>query len=230
PTLNPNTRTAEVRLEFPNPDLTLRPDMFVNFRLQVDLGRRLVVPQDSVLQTGAEQYVFVDLGQGYFEPRPVKLGPQAGDLYPIEKGLKSGERVVTAANFILDSESRLKGAFAAMGKPAPVQAGQPAAAAQNLIVEVLEPKTAKVGKNRIRLAVKDPSGKPIEGAEVQVELFMPQMGSMAPMSSKADLQHAGNGIYAGTIEVPMAWTWETTVRVSQAGKPIGQQKRTITAR
>jgi len=230
PMLNPSTRTAEVRLEFPNPDLSLKPDMFVNFKLNVDLGRRLVVPQDAVLQTGTEQYVFVDLSQGYFEPRPVKLGPQAGDSYAIESGLKSGEKVVTAANFILDSESRLKGAFAAMGKPSSVQAGPPAAAAQNLQVEVLEPKTAKVGRNAIRLAVKDASGKAIEGAQVQVELLMPQMGSMPPMSSKANLQHSGNGVYFGTIEVPMAWTWETTVRVNQGGQPVGTAKTTITAR
>jgi RND family efflux transporter MFP subunit len=123
PTLDAATRTAQVRLEFSNPDLLLRPGMFVHFRARIPLGAKLAVPQDAVLDTGAEQYVFVDLGQGYFEPRPVKLGPEAGGYYAVERGLKAGERVVTSANFILDSESRLKSAFANMGLP---PAGRPA--------------------------------------------------------------------------------------------------------
>jgi membrane fusion protein, copper/silver efflux system len=231
PTLNPKTRTVEIRLEFPNPNLVLRPDMFVNFRLNIPLGRRLVVPQDAVLRTGTEDYVFVDRGNGYFEPRLVTLGPQASEGFVIEKGLAPGDRVVTAANFILDSESRLKGAFANMGSPKPVPvAGAPAAATENLKVEILEPKTAKTGSNNIRLSVKDTAGKPIEGAEVQVTLFMPQMGNMAPMTSKAALEHTGGGVYAGKIDVPMAWTWETTVTVEKGGQALGSVKTTLTAR
>jgi RND family efflux transporter MFP subunit len=231
PTLDPKTRTAEVRMEFANPDLSLRPDTFVNFKVNVNLGRHVAVPMDAVLQSGTEQYVFVDKGEGYFEPRSVKVGPQAGDYYAIESGLKSGELVVTAANFILDSESRLKGAFAGMGAPSSVQATPPAAArAQTLNVEILAPKTAKVGSNDIRLALKDPSGKPIEGAEVEVTLFMPQMGNMAPMTSKANLKDSGKGTYDGSIHFPMAWTWDTTVSVKKSGQAVGSAKTTITAR
>jgi Cu(I)/Ag(I) efflux system membrane fusion protein len=231
PTLDPKTRTAEVRMEFANPDLTLRPGTFVNLQVDVNLGRHVSIPIDALLQSGTDQYVFVDKGEGYFEPRSVKVGPQAGEYYAIESGLKSGELVVTAANFILDSESRLKGAFAGMGAPSSVQATPPAAArAQNLSVEILEPKTAKVGGNDIRLAVKDPSGKPIEGAEVEVTLFMPQMGNMAPMTSKANLKDSGGGTYDGSIHFPMAWTWDTTVTVKKSGQPLGSAKTTITAR
>ncbi|HKX32177.1 MAG TPA: efflux RND transporter periplasmic adaptor subunit [Blastocatellia bacterium] len=117
PFLDEKTRTAKIRLEFPNPDFALKPEMFVNVKLKIDLGNRLVVPEDAVLDTGTEQYVFVDRGEGHFEPRLVKLGPEAGGYYAIEGGLEAGERVVTAANFIIDSESRLKGAFADLGKP-----------------------------------------------------------------------------------------------------------------
>jgi multidrug efflux pump subunit AcrA (membrane-fusion protein) len=77
----------------------------------------LTVPEDAVLDTGTEQYVFVDKGNGYFEPRKVKLGGQAEGYYAITEGLRPGERVATAANFILDSESRLKGVLANMGAP-----------------------------------------------------------------------------------------------------------------
>jgi hypothetical protein len=230
PTLDPKTRTAEVRLEFSNSDLSLRPDTFVNVKVGVNLGRHVAVPMDAVLQSGTEQYVFVDKGGGYFEPRSVTLGPQAGDYYAVESGLKSGEQVVTAANFILDSESRLKGAFAGMGAPSSVQVGGPSGAAQNLNVEILQPKTAKVGNNDIRLTLKDPSGKPIEAADVEVTLFMPQMGNMAPMTSKANLRDSGGGTYSGAIHFPMAWTWETTVTVKKGGQSVGSAKTTITAR
>ena len=229
PYLNPKTRTTQVRMEFPNPDLSLRPDMFVNVKVKIDLGRQLVVPEDAVLDTGTERYVFVDKGEGYFEPRLVELGAEAGGYYAIKSGLKSGEKIVTAANFILDSESRLKGAFANMGKPAPPEPGE-AAAAQKLSVEIRQPKEAKVGRNTLVLVVRDATGQPIEGADVEVTLFMPQMGSMPPMSAKAVLKHQGQGQYSGAIDVPMAWTWQTTVMVKKDGKTLGTVETSLTAR
>ena len=221
PILEPKTRTAEVRVEFANSDLTLRPEMYVNFNARIGLGSSIVVPADAVLDTGNEQYVFVDKGQGYFEPRAVKVGQEADGFYSIESGLKAGERVATAANFILDSESRLKGALANMGLPT---------AAQALQVEILEPKPGKTGANRIRLLARDAEGTPIPDAEIDVSLFMPQMGSMAPMRSAAKLVPMGNGEYGGEIEIPMAWTWETTVTAKKNGKMIGSARTSITAR
>src|SRR5437867_3751345 len=90
PILDPKTRTVEVRLEFANPDLSLRPGLFVNFKLNFALGQRLVVPADAVLDTGTLQYVFVDKGEGYFEPRMVKVGAKTAEYYSIESGVKSG--------------------------------------------------------------------------------------------------------------------------------------------
>lgn len=228
PVLEPKTRTAEVRVEFANADLTLRPEMYVNFNARIGLGSLVVVPADAVLDTGNEQYVFVDKGQGYFEPRAVKVGAEADGFYSIESGLKAGERVATAANFILDSESRLKGALANMGRPSSAPAA--AVSAQALQIEILEPKTGKTGANRIRLMAKDAQGNPITDAEIDVSLFMPQMGSMAPMRSVAKLAPMGNGEYGGEIEIPMAWTWETTVTAKKNGKMIGSARTSITAR
>jgi membrane fusion protein, copper/silver efflux system len=230
PFLDPKTRTAQVRVEFSNAGFALKPDMFANIRLHSNLGNQLVVPQDAVLSTGTEQYVFLDLGQGYVEPRLVELGPLAGENYAISKGLKAGDRVVTAANFILDAESRLKGAFANMGKPTSPGTAQPVSSGDTLRIEVMQPKQAKVGANALRIFVKDSSGKPVDGADVQISIFMPQMGSMAPMSSKANLQGRGGGEYAGTLEFPMAWTWQTTITVQKAGQVIGSTQTNITAR
>jgi hypothetical protein len=84
--------------------------------------------------------------------------------------------------------------------------------------------------NPIRLLVKDASGKPITGAQVDVGLFMPQMGAMAPMSSKATLTETGNGVYAGQIEFLMAWTWQTTVTVRKNGAVVGVAETSVTAR
>ena len=202
--------------------------MYVNFNARIGLGSPIVVPADAVLDSGNEQYVFVDKGQGYFEPRLVKVGQEADGFYSIESGLRAGERVATAANFILDSESRLKGALANMGKPSSAPAA--AVSAQSLQVEILEPKTGKTGANRIRLMAKDPQGNPIPDGEIEVSLFMPQMGSMAPMRSSAKLMPLGSGEYGGEIEIPMAWTWETTVTAKKNGKVIGSARTSITAR
>ena len=230
PFLDPKTRTVQARIQFPNPGLTLRPETFTNVRLEISLGRQLLVPQDAVMDTGIEQYVFIDKGDGHVQPRRVKVTPESGDKAGILEGLKAGERVVTAANFLIDSDSRLKGAFANMGKPSSMTNGQAQTPKRTIAVDVLEPKTAKTGMNTIRLLVKDAAGKPIAGAQVDVTLLMPQMGSMAPMTSKAELTEAGNGIYAGQIEFQMAWTWQTTVTVRRNGNAIGVAQTSITAR
>jgi Cu(I)/Ag(I) efflux system membrane fusion protein len=230
PYLEPKTRTAQVRLEFLNPNFVLKPETFVNLKLKVNLGQQLVVPEDAVLNTGTGQYVFVDKGEGYFEPRLVKLGAEAGGYYAIESGLSPKERVVTAANFILDSESRLKGVFANMVAPEKKETSGAAGPGQNLKMDLLEPKVAKVGVNPIRLVVKDAAGNPVTDADVEVTLFMPQMGSMAPMTSKAKLNPLGNGQYGGNIDIPMAWSWQTTVSVRKEGKLVGSLQTTLTAR
>jgi Cu(I)/Ag(I) efflux system membrane fusion protein len=230
PFLDPKSRTAQVRMEFPNPGLSLKPEMFTNISMSISIGRQMLVPQDAVMDTGIEQYVFIDKGDGYVQPRKVKVNAEGGERVGIEQGLRPGERVVTGANFIVDSESRLKGAFAGMGTPSTSPGGVGAGANQAVSVEVLDPKTAKTGMNAIRLLVKDTGGRPITGAQVDVGLFMPQMGSMAPMSSKATLTESGNGIYTGQIEFQMAWTWQTTVTVRKNGSVIGVTQTNITAR
>jgi membrane fusion protein, copper/silver efflux system len=230
PLLDPKTRSAQIRVEFENPDLALKPDMYADVLFHADLGSRLVVPQDAVLNTGTEQYVFVDLGQGYVEPRRVEMGPAAGDSVSILKGLKSGERVVTAANFVIDAESRLKGAFANMGQPSAPPEARAVPTEQKLLISILEPTQGKVGPNSVRLSVKDSSGKPLDGANVAIKLFMPQMGAMAPMSADAELQGVGGGEYTGTVNVPMAWTWQTTITVRKAKQVLGSTETTLTAR
>lgn len=114
PTVDPTTRTVKVRLQFPNPDFQLKPDMFADVQLKIAYGTQTVVPQDAVLDSGSEQIVFVAMGNGYFEPRKVVLGSRLEDRIVILSGLKPGETIVTSGNFLIDSESRLKNAMGGM--------------------------------------------------------------------------------------------------------------------
>lgn len=114
PTLDPQTRTVKVRLEFPNPDLELKPDMFADVELQIDYGTHVVVPQEAVLDAGTKQVVFIAHEDGYFEPREIKIGARVEDRIIVLDGLRPGETIVTSGNFLIDSESRLKSALGAM--------------------------------------------------------------------------------------------------------------------
>jgi len=114
PYLDANTRTAKVRFEFPNPHGKLKPEMYANVEIKVHLGRKLTVPEGAIIDTGIRQLAIVDKGSGYFEPREVKVGSKVENYYEVIRGLKAGERVVTSANFLIDSESKLKEAVGGM--------------------------------------------------------------------------------------------------------------------
>lgn len=113
PHLDMKTRTAKARLEFPNPDLSLLPEMYADVVIDVPVGERLAVPDSAVLRTGASDIVFVSKGGGRMEIRAVRLGAKAGGYYEVLGGLSDGELVVTNARFLIDSESRIQDAAAA---------------------------------------------------------------------------------------------------------------------
>ncbi len=108
-------RTVRVRALVKNEAGALKPDMYVNVRLETALGQAVLIPEEAVFFAGQTDIVFVDKGGGLFEPRQVVLGPKAGDSYVVSEGLAEGERVVTNGNFLVDSESRLKSALSSMG-------------------------------------------------------------------------------------------------------------------
>jgi Cu(I)/Ag(I) efflux system membrane fusion protein len=115
PILDPKTRTAKVRLEFPNRTGELRPEMFGEVVLQTKPREGLRIPVDAVIDSGTRKVVFVALGDGKFQPREVKLGAATSDTVEVLSGLVAGEHVVTRANFLIDSESHLRASLAAMG-------------------------------------------------------------------------------------------------------------------
>ncbi|HEX9861247.1 MAG TPA: efflux RND transporter periplasmic adaptor subunit [Nitrospirota bacterium] len=109
PTLSGETRTAKVRFTIPNPGGRLMPQMFTNVEVKINLGRRLAIPEDAVIDTGVRQVVYVDQGDGYFEHRVVTLGLRADGMVEVLKGLAAGENVASAAVFLIDSEAKLRG-------------------------------------------------------------------------------------------------------------------------
>jgi RND family efflux transporter MFP subunit len=110
PQVDPQTRTIQVRLELPNAGMALKPEMFVNVELKSAQPNRLTVPAEAVLDTGLRKVIFVDRGNGNFEPREIATGERAGDRIQVLHGLTAGERIVTSGNFLLNSESQLKSA------------------------------------------------------------------------------------------------------------------------
>ena len=111
PYMDGMTRTARVKLELANPDLHLKPDMFVSVSLALTRENMLAVPATALLPSGAEHHAFVALEDGHFEVRVVQVAGKFGDYFSVVSGLKEGERVVNSANFLIDAESRLQGAL-----------------------------------------------------------------------------------------------------------------------
>ncbi len=117
PQFDPATRTLKVRLEADNPGYALRPDMFVDVELPIGFPATIAVPVDAVVDSGLKKTVFVDRGEGFFEPRQVETGWRFDDRVEIVKGLKPGEQIVVSGNFLIGSESRLKAEAAGMYAP-----------------------------------------------------------------------------------------------------------------
>jgi Cu(I)/Ag(I) efflux system membrane fusion protein len=128
PLLDPKTRTAKVRVEVPNPSGELKPDMFgeVVFRGAEREGIR--IPRDAVIESGTQSVVFVALGDGRFQPREVMLGDRGAEYVEVVSGLERGDGVVTRANFLVDSESRLRASLAALTQKSAGSAAAPAPA------------------------------------------------------------------------------------------------------
>lgn len=111
PFINETKRTFRARLDIENKDLKLRPDLYVDVELAVEMGEGLTVPVHAVLPTGKHNIVFVDKGDGRLEPRYIDVGRKFGDDYQVAEGLKDGERVVASANFLIDAEAKVQGAL-----------------------------------------------------------------------------------------------------------------------
>lgn len=234
PEVDMATRTAKVRFVFPNPGLKLAPGMFVNVDLKLPLGRQLTIPASAVFHSGTRSIVFIDRGDGYFEPRDVELGPQAGDQFIVLKGLKAGEQVVTSANFLIDSESQLQAAIGSFAPPPPgagAAAAVNAPAAQAKIEFTTVPSPPRKGDIALQVKLTDAAGAAVTGAEVTVTFFMPGMPAMgmAAMRAAATLSDKGGGLYEGSLKLEGGGTWQVTIVVRKNGQAVASKQLTVNA-
>ncbi len=234
PQVDMATRTVRVRLEIENPDLRLRPGMFVNVNLKFSLGQQLVVPASALLQTGARQLAFVDLGGGRLQPKDVVAGPRAGDNVIVLKGLEPGQRIVSSANFLIDSESQLQAAAGSYAPPPPGAGAAAAQAAQSNQANIqftTEPSPPRKGNNVFRVALTDASGKPVPGAQVSIGFYMaamPAMG-MAAMTSRFELHESGSGAYEGSGALQSGGSWQVTISAQKNGQRLAVKQLRVNA-
>jgi membrane fusion protein, copper/silver efflux system len=233
PQIDPATRTARVRCGFDNRSGLLKPGMFVKAVLEPRLGRGLAIPDSGVLRTGAHDIVFIDRGGGYLEPVEVELGAHLDHDFVVLKGLSAGDRIVASANFLIDSESQLQAALGAFVPP-PLGVSAAASQAQAAIASAAlemssEPSPPARGRNKLRVTLKNSSGKPIEGAQVSVTFSMAAMPSMgmAAMRAQATATDQGNGAYATEVDLQSGGTWQVTIVATKNGKTIAGKQFSI---
>lgn len=109
PSLSSDTRTAKVRFIISNPSAQLKPQMFTNVEIKIDLGKKLIIPDEAIIDTGTRKIIYVDKGEGYFEPREILTGLKADGMTEVTEGIKVGEKVAASGTFLIDSEAQLKG-------------------------------------------------------------------------------------------------------------------------
>ncbi|MBI2349862.1 MAG: efflux RND transporter periplasmic adaptor subunit, partial [Deltaproteobacteria bacterium] len=233
PVLDDKTRTAKVRIEFPNRDFSLKPEMYTNVEIEVDGGRKLAIPDEAVLDSGIRKVVFIDKGEGRYAPAEVRLGSKFDGYYEVLSGLSPGERIIASASFLLDSESRLKEAMGAMAGHAGMETGEGAAkmaAAETprekkaggltLTLET-QPAKPKAGEIQLRLRIQDGKGNPTPNAKVGFNSVMAMPG-MAPV--KAEGKRSQEGFYEAKVNLGMAGVWEISVTVQQPGQKEVREK------
>ncbi len=254
PYLNSQTRTVRVRVELPNPGIKLKPEMFAQVELTSKLGKGLVIPESAVLDSGVRQIAFVDQGMEMYEPKEIKAR-RVGDTYLVQEGLTAGDRIVTSATFLIDSESKLMASSNMMGalgmagikmeqaqmgkmdmnmegmkgmptKEKPVAKGPQSKKAGDLTLTLsTDPAPPKDGENLLRLKIADSAGKPVENAKVVFSYTMAMPGMKLVKVPVA----LNNGEYKGKVKFGMAGAWEVTVFVTLPGKPEIQEKFTLEA-
>jgi RND family efflux transporter MFP subunit len=250
PEVDAMTRRVKVRIELKNPGVEFKPESYVTVLFHAGAGRQLAVPKEAILDNGDKQYVILALADGYFEPREIKTGAPGDAFAPVLAGLSSGDRVVTSAQFLIDSETNLQAAMQSMASmPGMASAGAtttgqempgkakdkiatPVAPAARLdIIFRSQPDPPRSGANDLEVALKDNQGQPVTDAVVEVTFFMPAMPSMGmpAMRSAATLTHGGAGVYRASGEVPGPGRWDVTVAVTRAGQRAGTKKFSIVA-
>ncbi|MGB7190337.1 MAG: efflux RND transporter periplasmic adaptor subunit [Acidobacteriaceae bacterium] len=227
------TRTVRVRLVIANFGLKLKPGMFVNVDLKAPLGRALVVPASAVLQSGIRQLVFLYHGDGKIEPKEVSLGPSTAEGFVVLKGLKAHQRIVTSANFLIDSESQLQAAAGSFVPPAPGSGGVAATQIHQAVINfTTNPNPPHKGENTFLVKLIAPNGSAITGAKITITFYMPAMPAMGmgAMNTTSTLSDKGSGSYEGTSSLGSGGTWQVTIVAQKNGQNIATRQLRMSAK
>lgn len=228
PAVDTQSRTMTARIQVPNPQMRLRPGMFVQASLEALLGTdAIAVTRSAVLDTGKEKVVYVAKENGIFEKRSVEAALAGDEYYAVTRGLEPGEHVVIHGNFLIDSQTRLTGTITGMFGGSKAYGGETStsqAGASNYSVTLQsEPAPPKGGSEGIfHVKVTGPDGKPVTDAQVRVMLVMPAMPSMGMGEMRSAYDLAWNGSeYVGKGTVAMAGPWNVTVEARRGGQLLG---------
>ncbi|MEO5937302.1 MAG: efflux RND transporter periplasmic adaptor subunit [Terriglobales bacterium] len=239
PSVKPDSRTASVRIQLPNPGLKLRPGMFVQVTLGSGSSKQLAIPHSAVLDTGEKKVVYVAKADGMFEKREVELGQASGEFVPVRKGLKEGESVVTNGAFLIDSQTRVSGGMSGMFGGAKgyenakdAASGTSKATSKYAISVRFDPDPPKAEKPaRVFVDLLDEAGKPVSDANVAVTVLMPAMPAMGMAEVRNQISVAWDGKqYSGDAKVQSSGTWIVMVDVTRAGQRIASRRTQVTAR
>src|SRR6185437_8435181 len=192
-------------------------------------GRGLLIPDSGVLRTGRHNIAFIDRGGGYLQPVEVRLGAHLGGRFVVLGGLKEGDRIVSSANFLVDSESQLQAALGTFTPP-PSSASATEAAAPSASIEIAtDPSPPRKGDNRVRVSVRDAAGRPVSGAGVSIAMFMAAMPSMGMSSMKvaATAKETAAGVYAARMTIPSGGSWQMTVTASKGATVLAHRQLSI---
>jgi multidrug efflux pump subunit AcrA (membrane-fusion protein) len=236
PLVDPQTRTAPVRIEVRNPQLRLRPGMYVTAVLKSKPQRVLAVPRSAVIVTGEQNIVYVALDGGVFESRRVTLGEPEKDIYPVLSGLKPGEKIVTNGAFMIDSQTRITGGMTGLfGGVKAFQGAQKSEKREATKYSVslrTDPDPPKGGaENTFQVQVTGPEGKQVPDAQVSVTLVMPAMPAMNMPEMRSVFELKWNGHeYVGKGTLGMPGTWSVLVEARRGGATLATHFAQMTAR
>ena len=257
PYLNPESRTVKVRLELPNPEMQLKPEMYGDVEIHINRGYQVSIPDQAVLDSGTRKIVFLVRGEGLFEPREVKVGSKIGSLYEVQEGLEVGDRIVTSGNFLIDSESKLMAATDMMGSLGMggirmEQAQMGKMDMGNMPMSGAQPRAAKQaakasGEKKVRgitlTWATEPASPRIgentvrvmvkgEGgkpvSDAKVQLtYTMPMPGMLPAT--VPMTHGKDGTYEAKVNLGMGGQWDLTITVQRPGQPEIKENFSVTA-
>jgi RND family efflux transporter MFP subunit len=236
PSVDPQTRTMSVRIQVSNPQMRLRPGMFVQVSFQTSLaGNVVAVPRSAVLDTGKEKVVYVAKQEGVFEKRTIETAATSDDYYAVTRGISAGERVVTHGNFLIDSQTRLSGNMTGLfggSKAFNTEPGGTTPQANYSITVRSDPSPPKgASEGTFHVTVTGPDSKPVNDAQVKLTLVMPAMPAMGMGEMRLPVDLAWNGSeYVGSETIAMAGPWTLMVEARRGGQLLAVYRSRLDAK